>query len=104
MPVARPLSPPALARSSSRVQRASRGGGSSSAADAEGARSSSSGDAFVGTPRDLARMALYGLSCMLCRLKMRYIPFVAAAHDQVLEACLWRSHVGLVVKIGSIGR
>lgn len=37
------------------------------------------------SPKELARMGVLGLSCMLCRLKMLYIPYVASAHHQARE-------------------
>ncbi|CAN0541224.1 unnamed protein product, partial [Ectocarpus sp. 12 AP-2014] len=49
------------------------GSGSPPGEDAEGGNFS----AVVGSPKELARMGVVGLSCMVCRLKMRYIPFVA---------------------------
>lgn len=72
-------------------KRSSALGTSSSGGDADGVRGAAGGkfSAVVGSPRELARMGVLGLCCMVCRLKMRYIPFVAPAHDQVRrEACL----------------
>lgn len=66
--------PPATSTRSSAL-----GSGSSAGGDAEGGKFS----AVVGSPKELARMGVVGLSCMVCRLKMRYIPFVAPAHDHV---------------------
>lgn len=57
--------------------------GASSSGDSEGLRGpGATKDAVVGSPKELARMGVLGLCCMVCRLKMRYIPFVALAHQQ----------------------